>query len=504
MTIDNRSQRVVVAAVYAIAMFMAVLDTTIVTVALPAIARDFHVSAVAAGTVPIAYLVALTVFIPVSGWLGDRIGGTRALLGAIALFTLGSALCAAATSLPLLIGFSALQGIGGAIMLPVGLAMLFRVYPPADRVRLSSTLALVTAMGPALGPILGGLFTTYATWRLVFLVNVPVGLAALAWGLLRLDSHRQPHPGRLDVAGLALSAAGLGTFMAGVSLGPVLSWADPIVLVMVVAGTALLTALVLLELHVRAPLIDLRLFRNRLFTAATGLYGLASAAYIGTLYLVALFLQEALGVSALVSGLTSVASAVGIILGGQLVTRVLYPRIGPRRLTAAGLVLIAASLASMTLVTAGTNLWWVRVVLFTLGLGVSAVFIPSQAISMATISTADTGKASPIFNAGKQFGSAVGVALLATIVGVSGGARSAASAGAAGRVDLLPFDLAFGAAAAIALGGVTIALAIADRDAASTMARTPRAASHRPIGRTARRSPVPAARPSGWPGPAEG
>lgn len=455
------------AAVYVTAMLMSVLDTTIVTIALPAIARDFTVTAAAVGSVQIAYLVALTVFIPVSGWLGDRIGGKNALLGAIGLFTFGSALCGVATSLPELVVFSAVQGVGGAVMLPVGLAMLFRAYPPSERVRLSSTMALVTAIGPALGPILGGVFTTYATWRLVFFVNVPIGLAVLIWGARRLHEHAQPHPGRLDVAGLLLAAAGLGALMAGVSEGSVLGWDSPLVLAVVIVGAVLLVALVFTELRVEKPLIDMRLFRNRLFASATSLYGIGSAAYIGALYLIAVFLQEALGATALVSGLTSVASAIGVVLGGQLVTRVLYPTFGPRRLTAAGLVLIAFSLALMGFVTADTSLWWVRLDLFALGLGVACVFIPAQAISMATITKADIGRASPVFNVGKQLGSAVGVALLSTIVGVlTRGEDPHPDSG------LTPYHVAFLVAALIALAAVAVALSIRDSEAAETMHRS--------------------------------
>jgi EmrB/QacA subfamily drug resistance transporter len=467
MTNENSSQRVVVAVVYVAAMFMSVLDTTIVSVALPAIARDLGTTPAAVGVVQVAYLVALTVAIPFSGWLGDRIGGKRALLGAIGLFTLGSALCACAISLPMLVGFSILQGVGGAVMLPVGLATLFRVYPPHERVHLSSVLALVTAIGPALGPVLGGVLTTYASWRWVFLVNVPVGLAVIGWGLARMHPHAQPHPGRLDVLGGVLAAVGLGALMAGVSEGASLGWTDVRVLVPAVVGVALLVLLVVVELRVERPLIDVRLFRqHRLFAAATALYGLGSVAYIGALYVIAQFLQAGLGFTALVSGLTSVGSAVGVMAGGQIVSRVLYPRLGPRRILAGGLVLIAAGLVPLAFVDAGTNLWWVRVALFVLGLGVSGVFIPSQAISMATISKADTGRASPLFNAGKQLGSAVGVALLATVIGLTSTGH-----GAGTGTGTAPYHAAFLVAAGVALAAVAVALTVRDRDAAGTMRR---------------------------------
>lgn len=454
--------------VYVAAMFMSVLDTTIVTVALPAVAHDFGVSAAQAGAVQIAYLVALTVFIPVSGWVGDRIGGKRALLAALGVFTLGSVLCGVATTLPALIVFSAVQGVGGAVMLPVGLAMLFRVYRPSERVRLSATLALVTAIAPALGPVLGGTFTTYGSWRWVFFVNVPIGLLAIAWGMLRLDAHAQPHPGRLDLAGFLLAAAGFGALMTGVSEGASLGWEHPLVLTLVLAGALLLGALVLVERREVRPLIELRLFRNRLFTAATGLYGLASVAYVGGLYLVSVFLQDALHASAFEAGLTSAASAIGVIIGGQLVSRILYPRFGPRRLSTLGLIFIGASLALMALVGTGTNLWWVRSDLLLLGLGVAAVFIPSQAISMATISKEDTSRASPIFNAGKQLGSAVGVALLSTVLVLASPSHSRTGIG---DTDPFPFRLAFLTAAAVALGATSVALTIRDREASATMTR---------------------------------
>jgi EmrB/QacA subfamily drug resistance transporter len=208
-----------VAVVYVAAMLMAIMDTTIVNVALPAMGRDFHARADGVGLVSIAYLVSLTVFIPASGWLGDRIGGRRALLGAIGLFAIASGLCGLSVSLGELVAFRVLQGVGGAVMTPVGLAMLFRVYPPAERVRVSSILAVITALAPALGPILGGVFTTYSSWRLVFFVNVPIGIATFAFGAVALADHVPPHPGHLDVTGLALSGLGLGSVMYGISEG---------------------------------------------------------------------------------------------------------------------------------------------------------------------------------------------------------------------------------------------------------------------------------------------
>jgi len=462
---DRGNQKLAVAVVYVAAMFMA-MDTTIVNVVLPTLGRSFQARPDSVGLVSVAYLVSLTVFIPASGWLGDRIGGRRALLGAIGMFTIASALCGLSTSLSELVAFRVVQGAGGAIMTPVGLAMLFRVYPPAERVRVASVLAVFTALAPALGPVLGGLFTTYLSWRLVFFVNVPTGAGMVVFGAVALADHAAPHPGRLDVTGLVLSGLGLGAAMYGVSEGPVKGWVSAPVLATITAGTGMLAAMVAVELRAANPLVDLRLFRNRLFRAATSLYGLGSVAYLGALFLAALFFQDALGLSALQSGLATFPSALGVLAGGQIVTRALYWRFGPRRIAAAGLLAVAAAMVLMAQVNTGTSLWLMRLIMLGLGLGIAFVFIPAQAFSMATITRAQTGRASSIFNAAKQLGAAVGVAVLTTVLAAAGPTRQAA-----GHVTANPaaFHDAFLAAAAAALLAVTVALTIRDTDAAATM-----------------------------------
>ncbi len=455
-----------VAVVYVAAMFMAVMDTTVVNVALPALGRDFHAGAGSVGLVSVAYLVSLAVFIPASGWLGDRIGDRTALLGAIGVFTAASALCGTATTLYELVAFRVLQGVGGAVMTPVGLSMLFKAYPPAERVRVAGILAVFTALGPALGPVLGGVFTTYLSWRLVFFVNVPIGVAVLVYGALLLAGHAPSTRRRLDVPGFALSGLGLGCTMYGISEGPGRGWSAAPVLITIAVGAALLVAMVAVELRAHRPLIDLRLFGNRLFTASTGLYALGSASYIGTLFLTALFLQDGLGLSAVQTGLATFPSALGTMAGGRLVTRALYWRFGPRRITAAGLAAIAAATALMALVTTGDGLWPVRLIMFGLGLGVSFVFIPAQAASMATVPHARTAPASAIYNAAKQLGSAVGVTLLTTVLTVAAPARAASGRPVS---DLTAFHAGFLAATAVALCAIPVALTIRDADASATM-----------------------------------
>jgi EmrB/QacA subfamily drug resistance transporter len=447
-------------------MFLNIMDATIVNVALPTLGREFHVRPDSVDTVAIGYLVSLAVFIPASGWLGDRFGGKRIMLASVVIFTVASALCGAATSLGELVLFRIIQGIGGGLMVPVGMALLYRTFPPAERVRASSILVIPTAMAPALGPVLGGILVTEASWRWVFYVNVPIGIAALVFGSVYLQEQREPSPGPFDLAGFLLSAAGLGSLMYGVSEGPFKGWGTPLIVSTIVAGAVLLVATVLVELRTAHPMIDVRLFKDRLFRSSTAVLGIGSAAFLGLLFLVALFFQDGLGLSALQSGLSTFPEAIGVMLGAQVVTRLLYPVVGPRRIMIAGLLILAGTLALMTLIDKGTNLWWMRVLLFVAGYGMAHVFVPSQAAGFATISPADTGRASTLFNAERQLGGAVGVALLTTVVAAVGPVKQVAHHAVP---NLSAYHTAFLVSAAIALLAAVAALTVNDSDAAKTM-----------------------------------
>ena len=260
MAVPRMNQKIAVGAVFMSAMFMNIMDITIVNVALPTIGRDFHIPPTAVDGVVIAYLVSLAVFIPASGWLGDRFGGKQVLLAAIIVFTLGSVLCGLAQNMSELVLFRVVQGAGGGMMAPVGMAMLFRVFPPAERVRAASILTVGTTLAPAIGPVLGGFLVTDFSWRWVFFVNLPLGIAAVIFGALFLERTGTIDAGRLDVPGFVLGGAGLGLVMYGVSEGPLQSWSSPTVVTTCVTGAVLL-GVVLVELRTTRPMVDLRLLR---------------------------------------------------------------------------------------------------------------------------------------------------------------------------------------------------------------------------------------------------
>jgi EmrB/QacA subfamily drug resistance transporter len=461
------SQKVAVSVVFVAATFMAILDTTIVNTAEPAIGRSLHAAPDAIDSVVIGFLVSLAVFIPASGWLGDRLGGKRVLLAAVAGFTITSMLCGLASTLPELVLFRIAQGATGGLMAPVGMAMLYRAYPPQERMRAASVLVLGTALAPALGPVLGGVFVTHLSWRWIFFVNVPPGLVVLGFGLAFLRDVRQQRPGRFDARGFALAGGGLGLLMFGVGEGPARGWSSPAVLATLAAGGLLLLLLVMVELSADQPMLDLRLYRDRLFRASGLALALTSVGFYGLLYLLALFYQDVLGLSALQSGLNTFPEAVGVMIGAQLVGRVLYPRLGPRGVMSGSALLVAALTALFALVDAGTGLWAVRGVMVLLGAAMSGVFVPAQTAAFATVDPARMGRASALFNAQRQFGAAAGVALLSTVSTSLRHGRRADDLAAA----LHAYHVAFLTAAATILIAAGWALTVSDRDAAETMTR---------------------------------
>ncbi|GAA1253569.1 MDR family MFS transporter [Pseudonocardia aurantiaca] len=464
-----------VVVVYVAAIFLSTMDTTIVNVALPSIGDAFSVPSTSVDSITISFLVSLAVFIPASGWLGDRFGGKRILLVAIAIFTGASVLCGLASSLGELVAYRILQGLGGGMLAPVGMAMVLRSFAPAERVRALSTITIATALAPTIGPTLGGLLVTNLSWHWVFFVNAPVGVCAFVFALLFVRDVGERRAEPFDVAGFVLSAAGLGLLMYGISEGPDLGWTAVPVLLSVPVGAVLLTAMVLFELRRRAPMIDIGLFRDRLFRSSTTVMTVESVAFLGAVYTVSLYLQDGRGLSPLVAGMSILPQAFGVMLGSQIASRLLYPRLGPRVVMAGGVAGTGLFIALLGSLAPGSTLWCVWVLLLCMGLSVGHVFVSTQAAAFATISQASSGRASTIFNVGRRLGGALGIAAATTtMVLVEAGSPGATRAG-----DVSTYRVAFLVVAALALLAVWPALAARDSDAATTVpasGRSPAAA----------------------------
>ncbi|MDQ4045608.1 MAG: multidrug efflux MFS transporter [Chloroflexota bacterium] len=459
------NQKIIVAVVYVSAMLLNSLDATMINVALPTLAREFDVSPASIESVVLGYLVSLAVFIPVSGWLGDRFGTKRTFLAALFIFTLGSLASGFATSLNTLVAMRVLQGVGGGMLTPVGMAMLYRTFAPHERIGVGRVLMFALILGPALGPIIGGAILGAWSWPWIFFVKVPLSAAALAFGLLFLHEHREEEPGRFDVGGFLLAGGGFASIMYGLSEGPQHGWESTVVAIL--AGGLLAIALfVAVELRQSKPMIDLRLLGNRLFRTTLLVSFFASAAFLGVLFLVPIFLQEVVRLSPLETGISTAPEAIGVVVSTQLVAR-LYPHVGPRRLMVTGLTIVTGAILLMSDFRPESNIWFIRGTMFLLGTGMAFIFLPNQAASLATISRRDTGRATTLTNVQRQLGSALGVALLSTVLSTVGAVAATRDSVLIPNVDA--YRAAFFVAAGIAIIGALWATLVPDEEAAETM-----------------------------------
>jgi EmrB/QacA subfamily drug resistance transporter len=475
--VGSARYKYIVAAAFLFGLFMDLMDLTIVNVALPTLGREFHVGNASLEWIVTGYLLSLAIWIPASGWIGDRFGTKKTFLFALGAFTLGSALCGLAQSNDQLIAFRILQGVGGGMMTPVGTAMLFRAFPPQERARAALILTIPTVVAPAVGPILGGWLVDSVSWRWIFFVNLPIGLVGFLFSALFLEEHTEETAGSFDAWGFVLSGVGLASILYALSRGPEDGWAAPNVLVTGIGGILSFIALVAVELRKREPMLHLRLFTDRMFRTANIVFFAAMGSLIGVLFLLPLFLQQLRGFSAIETGLILFPQAIGVIVFAQISGR-LYPIVGPRRLLATALALFAISSALMLFIDLETSVWWIVAILFIRGIAMAFTFIPLQAATFSTISVESTGRASSLFNTNRQVGASFGVAILATVLVERTQARMADAAGsvapaaqqaAAQHASLLAFHDTFFAAVILGIIGFAFAFLIHDEDAAASM-----------------------------------
>jgi len=455
----------VVAIVYVSALFLDIMDTTIVNVALPKMAVELRTSSVE--WVVLGYTLSLAVWIPASGWLGDRFGTKRTFLFALAAFTFGSAACGFAHSISQLIIFRVLQGVGGGMLTPVGIAMLFRAFPPAERAKASTVVMIPTLAAPAMGPVVGGFITKNFDWRWIFLVNVPIALLALWFGWRHLREHREPTAGKLDVGGLILSGTALATLVYALSEGPQAGWLSARVIGFGTVGLVTGALTIWHELRVTNPMLELRLLGNRMFRQCNLVSFFAIASFLGVTFVMPQYLQNLRHMDPLQSGLTTFPQAFGVMASSLVAGRV-YARLGPRRLMTGGFLAAAISIMLYTQLELDTNLWLIRGLMLLRGLCMGFAFVPMQAASYATIPPAQNGRASSLFSTQRQVGVSFGVAVLASVLTAYGALSPQKAPGAIAHA-LTGVHWAFGIAVVFAFVAAAAALFIRDSDAKATM-----------------------------------
>ncbi|RAG87407.1 MFS transporter [Streptacidiphilus pinicola] len=394
--------------------FMLLLDVTIVVVALPDIQRSLHASFSDVQWVVDAYALALASFLLTSGVLADRYGRRRLFLIGLAVFTAGSLLCGLAQSPMMLILSRAGQGVGGAIMFATSLALLGNSFRGRDRGVAFGVWGAITGVAVSLGPILGGLITTGISWRGIFLVNVPVGIAAVVVTRWRVEESRAQHPGRLDLAGFVLLTLGLVGLIYGLIRAGESGWGDAGAITALVAGGVLLVGFLVTESLVADPMFDLRLFRKPTFVGGLcAAFAMNGSLFAMLLYLV-LYLQDVLGYSALATGTRLLVSSGSMLVAATLAGR-LSERVSARWLIGPGLLGVGVGLLMMAGLNKDSS--WTALIPGFIVSGVGAGFVnpPLASTAIGVVEPERAGMASGINSTFRQIGLATSIAALGSI-----------------------------------------------------------------------------------------
>jgi EmrB/QacA subfamily drug resistance transporter len=404
-------------AVVVIGSIMAILDATIVNVAIPTLGRDLHTSISTIQWVMTGYLLAFASVIPLTGWSTQRFGAKRVWIASLLIFMAGSALAGASWSIEALIAFRVIQGFGGGLLMPVGQTILAQAAGPQRIGRVMSVVGVPMLLAPIFGPVIGGAIVDQVSWRWIFFVNLPVGLVALllAWWLL--PEAAQGLGRRLDLRGLVLLSPGLAIFVYGMSeAGTRGGFGSGRALASITLGLALVALFVL---HAwrrgRDALLDVSLFARRGFAAAAGTNLLVGIALFGALILLPLYYQIVRGESPLATGLLLVPQGLGAALAMPIAGR-LTDEIGARAVVPSGVVLALAGTAAFTQVGATTSYVFLSASLFVIGLGLGATIVPSMAVAYQTVPREDVAQATSTINVIQRIAASVGTALLAVVL----------------------------------------------------------------------------------------
>ncbi len=405
-----------IAGVVILGMIMSILDTTIVNVALHTLKSDLHSTISQIQWVVTGYLLSLAAVIPLTGWAARRYGAKRVYMTSLVLFTGGSALCAVAASTTTLVLFRVLQGVGGGMIMPVGQLIMAQVAGPKRMGRVMGIVAMPAMLAPILGPVVGGTILEYLHWSWIFLVNVPIGVAAfvLAWRMLPHTDSGQA--GRLDVLGLALLSTASSALVYGLSqLGTNSSLTAPVVVWPVVAGIVLAGVFCLHALRVERPLLDVRLYTNRVFGAASlTTFGLGAALF-GAMILVPLYYQEVRHESVILTGLLTGPQGIGMLLVMPLSGR-FSDRFGGGRVALAGVSILCVGTIPLAFIGAHTSILYISLVLVLRGVGIGFSFMPAMTAAFASLRPEQLSDATPQLNVLQRIGGAIGTAVLAVVL----------------------------------------------------------------------------------------
>ena len=403
------------------AQFMVILDVAIVNVALPSIKTDLGFSAANLQWVVSAYAILFGGALLLGGRLGDLLGRRRLFMSGMALFAASSLLCGLAWSEGSLIAFRALQGLGGALLAPAALSLLFTIFAEGRERNLALGIyGAASGSGAAVGVLLGGVLTSYLSWSWIFFINVPVGVAAILLAPVLLEESRADLAHRhFDLPGAASITAGLMLLVYALTRATTDGWTSGSTLALLGASAALIVAFVAIELRSRSPLLPLRIFRSRTLTAANIAMAIIGAVAFSEFFLLTLYVQDVLHYSAVQSGAAFSAFALSVVVMSNL-AQAIVGRLGVRSTLTIGLVTSAVSVAALTQIPVDGQYFWDLFPWFVLGgAGMGLSFVPVTIASLTGVDRSDAGIASGLINTSRQIGGAVGIAAVSAIAATS-------------------------------------------------------------------------------------
>ena len=416
---DLNPRRWAILGVLVISLLVVVLDNTVLNVALPTIQRDLGATQEQLVWAVNAYVCTFAAFLFTWGVLGDRYGRKRILITGLTLFGLASALTAWASSPLELIFYRGLMGLGAASVLPVTLAIITVIFPPAERGKAIGLWAAAVGGAVALGPVVGGLLVENFWWGSVFLINVPIVIVGVVLMRILVPESRNPQPGRLDPGGVVLSVLGLLLLTYGILHGgDTQEWSAPDVWIPLVAGVALLAAFVIFEYRSEHPSLDTELFAIRSFSSALATTTLAFAALNGTLLFLTFYLQIVRGFSPLQAGLCILPVALGQLIAAPR-SNATVRRFGARRVVSAGLIIAGTAFTLVGVLEKATPLWIILTVFFFVGLGMGNVVAPCTTRMTLVTPAARSGVGSAMQNTVRQVGAALGIAVISSLVAIT-------------------------------------------------------------------------------------
>ena len=395
--------------------FMSVLDSSIINVAIPGMMQSFNVSANEMDLVVTIYMLVLGVVIPFNGWLGNRYGYKQLYITALVLFTLGSTLCAISWSVPALIISRIIQALGGGVLMPVMMTMIKKLVPKGSFGTAMGLVGIAMLLAPALGPTLGGYLVEYVGWRWIFTINLPIGALGVLIAIFSLPEFPKETAEMLDVGGAVTSVLMLFSLLLALSEGASWGWkSEPIVLLFYLFAVSLVL-FIIIELTVKKPLLNLRIFKNITFTMANALSAISTVGLFSALFYIPLFLQNIRGLGALETGI--------LMLPGALVTGLmmpvsgkLYDKIGPKIMSILGIIFLTITtflLHNITVDTSnGTIIFW----LVLRGITMPFTTVPAQAAALDVVAVEDASDAASITNIVTKISSSFAIAVLTVVL----------------------------------------------------------------------------------------